>query len=56
MSEKNGRATLRDLMDLQNITNNKLDRIHSRINKLEIKVAIISGSIAIIISVITKLI
>ena len=54
--DKNGNATLRDVLKLQQLIYDELGKIKNEITNLKIKVAMISSGVAIVISILMKLI
>ena len=53
---KNGNATLRDVLKLQQLIYDELGKIYNEITNLKIKVAMISSGVAIVISILMNLI
>ena len=54
--DKNGNATLRDVLKIQQLIYDELGKIYSEITNLKIKVAMISSGVAIVISILMNLI
>ena len=52
MAENNGRVTLRDVMTLQREMYEKLERINLEMTNLKVKVAVISGTVSVVISIV----
>ncbi|MFQ5639528.1 MAG: hypothetical protein ACE5IR_16205 [bacterium] len=59
MAESNangGRVTMRDLMQMQEKTFDKLEAINKEMSNIKVKVALISGSVSVIITIVLHLV
>ena len=54
--DKNGNATLRDVLDLQQKVFDKVEAINKEISNLKVKVAMISTGVATVVSILMKLV
>jgi len=51
-----GRVTLRDLMKLQKLIYDEVGELKDAMSNLKVKVALISGSVAVIVTIVTILV